>query len=149
MVEEVRNRPTEKLQFLDRRPFVSEGNSVWYNMLMYMRALPVASLLSIAILLVMLNFTTPSGIGPTGVLLFFFLVYVVMLGVMTGGVIVFRKITGRKGELGKKDKLYGAVLAFAPIMLLLAQSLGSMSWATVGLVVVFVFLGCFLIAKRM
>lgn len=115
---------------------------------MYMRALPVASLLSIAILLVMLNFTTPSSLGPMGVLLFFGLIYIVMLGVMTGGVIIFRKIAGRKGELGKKDKLYGAVLAFAPIMLLLAQSLGSMSWATLGLVVVFVLLGCFLVSKQ-
>ena len=115
---------------------------------MYMRALPVASLLSVAVLLVMLNFTTPSGIGPVGVLLFFGLVYLVMLGVMTGGVILFRKIAGHKGDLSHKERLYGAILAFAPIMLLLAQSLGSISIFTVMLTVIFVMLGCFLVAKR-
>lgn len=115
---------------------------------MYMRALPVVSLFAVAILLVMLNFTTPSGIGPVGVLFFFGLVYLVMLGVMTGGVLVFRKISGRTGNLTKKDQLYGAILAFAPIMLLLAQSLGSISFFTVLLVLLFVFLGCFLVAKR-
>lgn len=119
-----------------------------YNSLMYMRALPIISLSSVAILLVMLNFTTPSGIGPVGVLLFFCLVYLVMLGVMTGVVMLFRRITGKKGGMTHRDRLYGAILAFAPIMLLLAQSLGSISVLTIALVVIFVSLGCFLVAKR-
>ena len=115
---------------------------------MYLRALPVVSLLSVAILVVMLNFTAPSVIGPIGVLLFFGLVYLVMLGVMTGGVSVFRKIVGGRKRLEHKDRLYGAVLAFAPIMLLLAQSLGSLGLFTIFLTALFIFLGCFLVAKQ-
>ena len=108
--------------------------------------IPVFSLVAAVILLVMLNFTTPAGIGPLGVLVFFTAVYVLMLGVATQVVKVFQKIMGK--QVGRKSYLYGAVVAFGPIMLLLAQSLGSMSWVTVGLVVVFVFLGCFLVNKR-
>ena len=115
---------------------------------MYLRALPVVSLLSVAILVVMLNFTTPSGIGPIGVLLFFGLVYLVMLGVMTGGVLMFRKIAGGRTRTEHKDCLYGAVLAFAPIILLLAQSLGSLGLFTVFLTVLFILLGCFLVSKQ-
>lgn len=128
--------------------FATFSVNLCYNSLMYMRALPIVSLSSVAILLVMLNFTTPSGIGPVGVLLFFCLVYLVMLGVMTGVVMLFRRITGKKDSVTHRDRLYGAILAFAPIMLLLAQSLGSISVLTIALVVIFVSLGCFLVAKR-
>ena len=51
-------------------------------------------------------------------------------------------------RMGRKHYLYAAVLAFGPIMLLLAQSLGSVSFLTVGLMVIFVFLACFLISKK-
>ena len=110
--------------------------------------IPVASLISIAVLLVLLNFTTPTGLGPFGVLLFFVLVYIVMLGVATMAVGIFRKILGKKGEMGRKDYQCAAVLAFAPIMLLLAQSMGSLSILTLLLVVMFIFLGCFWVLKR-
>ncbi len=108
--------------------------------------IPVLSLIAAVILLVMLNFTTPAGIRPLGVLVFFTAVYVLMLGVSVALVKLFLKMTGK--QVGKKSYMYGAVVAFGPIMLLLAQSLGSMSPLTVVLTVVFVFLGCFLVNKR-
>lgn len=118
----------------------------WYNELMPKRLIPVLSLLAAVVLLVMLNFTTPTGIGPLGVLVFFAAVYVVMLGIaqlLVRGVMRLA-IHG----VSSKENLYSAVIAFGPIMLLLAKSLGSLGWFTVGLVMVFVFLACFLIAKR-
>lgn len=108
--------------------------------------IPVLSLMAAVILLTMLNFTTPAGIGPLGVLVFFTAVYVLMLGISVALVKIFLRLTGR--QVGKKSYMYGAVIAFGPIMLLLAQSLRSMSMLTVGLTVVFVFLGCFLVNKR-
>ena len=110
------------------------------------RLIPVLSLISAVILLVMLNFTTPASVGPLGVLVFFTTFYVLVFGLAVGAVKVFTKLAG--GQMGKKGYLYGAVIAFGPIMLLLAQSLGSLSPVTVGLTVVFVFLACFLIGKR-
>ena len=108
---------------------------------------PVLSLLAAVILLVMLNFTTPTGIGPFGVLVFFTTFYVLMFGVSMLLVKIVTKLLGK--SLGRKQYLYGAVIAFGPIMLMLAQSLGSVSVTTVALVVVFVLLGCFLVNKRM
>ncbi len=110
------------------------------------RLIPVLSLIAAVILLVMLNFTTPTGIGPFGVLVFFGAVYIVMLGVAQ--VIVRGWMRLLKRPLNQKENLYSAVIAFGPIMLLLAQSLGSLSPFTVALTVVFVFLACFLIGKR-
>ena len=119
---------------------------IWYNEDMLKHLIPVLSLIAAVILLVMLNFATPTGIGPLGVLVFFTAVYVLMLGISVALVKIFLRLSGKK--VGKKSYLYGAVIAFGPIMLLLAQSLGSMSPLTVGLTVVFVFLGCFLVNKR-
>ena len=115
--------------------------------LMSNRAVLVASLMATAIILIMLNFTTPADIGPLGILLFFVLFYVVMYGVAMLVLKMFRKALGRKG-FSHKSYLYTAVLAFAPIMLLLAQSLGSLTWFTLVLTIAFEFLGCFLVYKR-
>lgn len=119
---------------------------IWYNGGMPKHLIPVLSLIAAVILLTMLNFTTPAGIGPLGVLVFFTAVYVLMLGIAVALVKLFLKMTGK--QVGKKSYMYGAMIAFGPIMLLLAQSLGSMSPLTVGLTVVFVLLGCFLVSKR-
>lgn len=119
---------------------------IWYNGSMPKHLIPVLSLIAAVILLTMLNFTTPAGIGPLGVLVFFTAVYVLMLGIAVALVKLFLKMTGK--QVGKKSYMYGAMIAFGPIMLLLAQSLGSMSPLTVGLTVVFVLLGCFLVGKR-
>lgn len=114
---------------------------------MLRRLILVTSLLAAVLLLLMMNFTTPAGIGPLGVLLFFLMIYLVMFGVAFLLVAIFTKITGKR--IGKRTYLYAAVIAFGPIMLLLAQSLGTVSWLTVGLMAVFVLLACFLVNKRL
>lgn len=111
------------------------------------RFIPVISLLAAVILLVMLNFTTPTGIGPLGVLVFFTTFYVLMFGLAVGIVKLFAHLLGK--TMGRKEYLYGVVVAFGPIMLMLAQSLGSVSLLTVALTVLFVLLGCFLVSKRL
>lgn len=110
------------------------------------RLIPVLSLASVVVLLLMLNFTTPTGVGPLGVLVFFVAIYLLMFGIFTLLVKFFGRILGRKPS--RKQYFYSVVLAFGPIMLLLAQSLGSMSFLTIGLMMVFEFLACFLIKKR-
>ncbi len=119
---------------------------LWYNRLMPKHLVPVMSLLAAVILLVMLNFTTPAGVGPFGVLVFFTTFYILMFGVALALVRFFARLT--RSQLGKKEYVSGAVVAFGPIMLMLAQSMGSMSWLTVGLTVIFVLLGCFLVSKK-
>lgn len=108
----------------------------------------VVNLAAVAVLLVMLNFTTPADIGPLGVLFFFVLVYVLMYSLAKLLVKVFWKTLQKRGEVGQKGRLYAAVIAFVPIMLLLVQSLGSLNVFTLVLTILFAFLGCFLVYKR-
>lgn len=107
--------------------------------------IPVLSLLSAVILLLMLNFTTPTGVGSFGVLVFFAACYLVVLGIATAVVGLFTKILGR--QMGKKSYMYAAIIAFGPMMLLLVQSLGALSPFTAGIVALLVFLVCFLVSK--
>lgn len=119
----------------------------WYNKLMPKHIVPVMSLLAAVILLLMLNFTTPAGVGPLGVLVFFTTFYVLVFGIAVGIVRIFTKLLGKK--MGRKEYLYGVVIAFGPIILMLAQSIGSISLLTIALTVLFVLLGCFLVGKRL
>lgn len=106
----------------------------------------VLSLLAAVILLVMLNFTTPADIGPFGVLVFFSACYVLMLGVALFLVKLFLRLAGKK--MGHRGYLYAAVIAFGPIMMLLIQSLGTLTPLTIAAVVILILLVCFLIAKQ-
>lgn len=119
---------------------------MWYNVVMPKHLVTVTSLVAAVILLLMVNFTTPGGVGPFGVLVFFTTFYVLMFGIALFVVRFFARIM--RSKVGKREYAYAAVLAFGPIMLMLAQSMGSMSWLTVGLTVIFVLLGCFLVSKK-
>ncbi len=110
------------------------------------RVIPVLSLLAAVIILLMVNFTTPAGVGPFGVLVFFAACYMVVLGVALLLVRIFTKLMGK--QMGHKSYLYAAVIAFGPIMLLLIESLGSLSILTVSIVVILIFLVCFLISRN-
>ena len=106
------------------------------------------SILGLAALLLMLNITSPTEIGPLGVLLFFTTLYLVFFGALTFLLQTFIRIaTGRK-QLRNKDYLYAAVLAFGPIMLLMARSFGAISLWTVSLIAIFLGLAEFLVYKR-
>lgn len=60
----------------------------------------------------------------------------------------FLKIAFKKSNPKNKDYLYAAVLAFGPIMLLMARSFGAISVWTIGLIVLFLILAEFLVVKR-
>lgn len=125
---------------------MTQDEILCYNKLMPKHLIPVMSTLAAVVILAMLNFTTPAAVGPLGGLVFFTMLYVVALGISTAIVKLFVKAMGR--QMGKKEQLYAAVIAFGPIMLMLAQSLGTMNPLTIVLTVVFVFLTCFLISKK-
>ena len=105
------------------------------------------SIIGLAALLLMLNLTSPTEIGPFGVLLFFTTVYITFVGIFTLLLQVFLRIAfGR--ELRSKDYLYAAVLAFAPIMFMVARSFGAINLWTASLIIVFLILAEFLVMKR-
>ena len=106
------------------------------------------SIIGLAALIVMLTLVSPTEIGPLGVLLFFTTIYVVTFGVNTLLLQTFVYFAFKRSVLRNKDYLYSAVLSFAPIMLLMARSFGAISLWTVGLIILFIFLAEFLVAKR-
>ena len=106
------------------------------------------SFVAVVIILAMINLTTPTSVGPLGVLVFFTMIYLAIYGVVNLIVVAFMKANGKKnGE--RKNRYYAAMISFGPIMLLLVQSFGSLSIITATLIVVFVMLGCFVISKRL
>ena len=113
------------------------------------RVVLALSLIGLAVLVLMLNLTSPVEIGPLGVLLFFGSTYIVLFGLMVFLMKTFYRLALRRKQFRNKDYLYAAVMAFGPIMLLMARSLGAISFWIVGLVVVFLFLVVFLIYKRL
>ena len=106
------------------------------------------SIIGLAVLLILLNFTSPTEIGPFGVLLFFTTVYLVCFGITTLIYQSFLRIALKKHTYKNKDYLYTAVFAFGPIMLLMARSFGAISLWTVSLIVIFLTLAEFLVYKK-
>ncbi len=114
---------------------------------MFNRLSTLFSLIAIVVILAMMNLTTPTDVGPLGVLVFFIMVYIVVYGVVDFIVSLFLKATDSRQGVSK-GHFYAAIISFGPIMLLLVQSFGSLSIVTAAMVIAFVFLGCFIVKKR-
>lgn len=106
------------------------------------------SIIGLAALILMLNLTSPTEIGPFGVLLFFTTVYITFVGFFTLLLQVFLRTAFKRTKLSNKDYLYAAVLAFGPIMLLMARSFGAINLWTILLIATFLSLTEFLVKKR-
>lgn len=106
------------------------------------------SIIGLAALILMLTLTSPTEIGPLGVLLFFTTVYMVSFGLITLVMQSFFKLAFKKSTLTNKDYLYSAVLAFGPIMFMMARSFGAINLWTTALIIIFLILAEFLVAKR-
>lgn len=112
------------------------------------RIIILTSIISLAVLILMLNLTSPTEIGPSGVLLFFTTVYVVIFGLTTLLIKLFYSLALKRTQFRNKDYLYAAVAAFGPVMLLMARSFGAVTIWTIGLIAFFVALVEFFVCKR-
>lgn len=111
------------------------------------------------ILIIMLQMTNPSTVGPLGLLAVFFLLYVVLLGGMTELLwigsravqIVGRRFTAKRppGRLSLKRAYYfSTVLALGPTMALAMLSIGSFGVYEMLLIIVFLAVACLYVSKR-
>ena len=105
-------------------------------------------IISLAVLLLMLNLTSPAEIGPFGVLLFFTTVFVFIYSVVSILMALFYRLIKKKTHMNRKDYMYSSVISFAPIMLLMARSFGVISIWTVGSILLGLFLVGFLVYKK-
>lgn len=111
------------------------------------------------ILIIMLQMTNPSTVGPLGLLAVFFLLYVVLLGATTELLwigsrliqIVGRRFTSKRppGRLSLKRAYYfSTVLALGPTMALAMLSIGSFGIYEMLLITVFLLVACLYVSKR-
>ena len=92
----------------------------------------VLSIGGLAALFLLLNFTSPTEI--------FGIIVLIMR--------TFYRLTFKRSTFRGKDYLYSAILAFGPIMLLMARSFGAINLWTVSLMMIFIALAEFLVYKR-
>lgn len=120
-----------------------------YNQIMNRdRFVTIITCVSALVLLGMLFFTSPTDIGPAGVLLFFTMVYLVSFGIIMKLWQLFMRLAFKRKDCHSKDYLYAAVLAAAPSLLLIARSFGAITPLMVFLIVFAIALTEFLVSKR-
>lgn len=105
------------------------------------------------LLLGMMFFTSPSGVGPLGILLFLIAAYVLFLGLAVFGCRLFFYLRKRLnkangGNIKKKSYYYGPIIALAPLFLLIGQTFGRLSIVEVIAVFFLEVLLCFLVSRN-
>jgi hypothetical protein len=106
------------------------------------------------ILATMMIFTSPSKVGPVGVLLFFTTSYLFFLGLAAFVCKLFFIFRGKMNrefaiqDVNKRSFRYGLVLALAPVMLMLVGSFGGISIGEIVLVVLLEVFLCFLTSRN-
>ena len=108
-------------------------------------AICIAGLVAIFLMLTM---TSPTTIGPFGVLLFFTILYVVVFYMATFFMKIFYSFALRRQNFRGKDYLYAAVASFGPVMILMARSFGAINAWTLTLIGLFLILTEFLVCKK-
>lgn len=128
------------------------GVLLCYNSLMD-KLLLIASVTAFFFLIAMMFFTSPSGVGALGVLVFFTLVYILCLGLAVFGCRLFFALKVKvnraaAGNIKKKSYYYGPVIALAPLFLLVGQSFGGLLFYEVVAIAVLEILLCFLVSRN-
>ena len=119
----------------------------------------ITTIVSLCLLIVLLNVTTPATAGPFGILSIFFFAYLLSLGVVTFFIYWISRIVAHlsTGLITKKPIValtvktayyYSSVIAAVPILLIGLQSVGAIGVYEIILVSIFVIIGCLYVSKR-
>ena len=119
------------------------------------KVLAISTLCAFVLLSAVMQSTTPSSIHPLGILFVFFLIYLLVLGVLTflfyGGASIVLRL--RKRELAsthvlKRSYVYSSVLSLTPVMIIGISSIGRMGVYEFLLVAIFEATVCFYVARQ-
>ena len=124
------------------------------------RILATISLASLCVLSLMLTFTSPATAGPFGLLVIFITAYLTFVGLISFFlfginrliIMVSSGMTVRKPLRAmefKRAYYYSTVLAAGPVLLIGLQSVTSIGFYEVILVVIFEVVACVYVSKRM
>lgn len=108
----------------------------------------------------MLTFTSPASAGPFGLLVIFITAYLTFLGVISFFLFGMNRLVGMlstgmtlkkpfRAMDFKKAYYYSTVLAAAPVMLIGLQSVQSIGFYEVILVIIFEVVACLYVSRRM
>ncbi len=114
---------------------------------------------AIMLLVILLQVTTPTTVGPLGILASFMLMYVSVLGILTfllfGSSRIVSKISASltvkkpfSSLTLRRSYYFSSVIALAPVMFIGMQSVGELRIYEVLLVILFVIIACIYISKR-
>jgi hypothetical protein len=123
------------------------------------KVIATSTVVATILLIVLLQTTNPSTVGPLGLLAVFFLLYVIMLGAVTellwvGSRLVQavgRKFTSKRppGRLSLQRSYYfSTVLALGPVMALAMVSIGSFGVYEIILIGLFLVVGTLYVSRR-
>ena len=126
---------------------------------MLRKFLLIGSIVATIILVLLLNQTTPTQAGPLGVLAFFVLSYFIMVTATTFLLYAVSRFVAKVSHAATvkrpiralsfaKSYYYASILALGPAMLLGMQSVGSVGFYDVLLVMAFVGIGCVYIGRK-
>lgn len=118
-----------------------------------------STLIAFMILVIVLQTTNPSTVGPLGLLAVFFLLYVIILGCMTELLWVGSKTVAWLSKrlrtrrpihpmLLTRAYYYSTVLALGPVMMLAMQSIGSLGAYELVLIALFLGVGMLYVSRR-
>lgn len=126
---------------------------------MLAKILIASGLVSAGLLLFILTTTTPSSAGAFGILGVFLFSYILILSIFTfllWSISVFMDKFARRKEAArnshkltlKKSYYYSSIIAIGPVIIGGLQSVGGAGIYEIGLVFVFIALGCIYVARR-
>jgi len=110
-------------------------------------------------LLLIINIASPSSIGPFGILIVFILIYLSSLGVVTFLIFWVSRIATVLSKIFVFKKpivpmsfrhsyYFGSMISAAPVILVGLGSVGAVGGYELLLVIIFLFVGCFYVSKR-
>ena len=119
----------------------------------------IISSVSLCLLFILLNTTTPATAGPFGILIIFIFAYLLSLGVMAFFLYGISCLLSHISKLFvprrpfeslsfRKSYFFSTILAAIPIMLIGLRSVGEVSFYDYILVTFFAIIGCLYISKR-
>lgn len=127
---------------------------------MFARILMITGLVSAGLLLILLTTTTPAKVGAFGILAIFLLSYVLVLIVTTFLLwclaLVMDNVVNRVRGISRKSYAmdlkrayyFSTVIALGPVILVSLHSVGGIGIYDVGLVALFLALGCLYVSRR-
>lgn len=132
---------------------------MWYDVSMEIK-IPVSILvLSAIVIAAVVNITSPSDMGPFGILLFFASAYGFFMGLFYVLLFFLKRVTlrlnispAKKAGIETVTSLrlyyYSTVIALFPVIYIGMQSMGSVGIFEMALLVLFEILACFFVYKR-